>query len=380
VRTVKDLDPMHIAFINENSLGHTSHVPRFVRSLEEHPEWGCIPHQIDAMPLPPELRGAERGIRGLHRFGLDGLITRWRRAISLHAARQLTDLAGRVDIQAVVVNTQSAGLSIPDALPDFPCFVALDATFEQLALSPWFGPSRLSRWLHPITLRWLRRQERRLFRHAHKLLPWSERVRESLIRGYAVSADRIQILPPSMRDPGPPVNQSRPRPNLLFIGGDFRRKGGPELLEAWRSQLREHADLHVVTRDAIPSEPGLHIHQGVEAGTAKWLELWTSADLFVFPSHLETFGIVLLEALAFGVPIVSARTGAAEELVQQDRNGALLKDTAPATIARTVIQLLRDPARRATMAISGRRTFKEHFDLNRNAHQLAGWLRESRTR
>jgi glycosyltransferase involved in cell wall biosynthesis len=369
---------MHIAFINENTLGHTSHIPRFVRALEEHPEWVCTPHQIDAMPLPPHLQHAERGIRGLHRFGLDGLITRWRRAISLHAAGQLEELARRVPVEAIVVNTQSAGLTLPERFASLPCFVALDATFEQLARSPWFGPTQISRWLHPFTLRWLRRQERLLFQYAHTLLPWSQGVRDSLIREYAIDPRKIEVLPPSMRDPGCPEHRQNERFRLLFIGGDFRRKGGEQLLEAWRSRLRSEADLHVVTRVPMASEPGLHIHRGVEAGSEKWVELWSSSDLFVFPSNLETFGIVLLEALAFGVPVLSARTGAAEDIIEPGRNGMLLHDTAPSTIAEAVLQLMANTELRRRLSKAGRQTFEKHFNLDHNAARLASILKASR--
>ena len=369
---------MHVAFINENTLGHTSHVPRFVRALEAHPEWGCTPHQIDAMPLPPRLQHAERGIRGLHRLGLDGLITRWRRAISLHAAEQLEDLARRVPVEAVVVNTQSAGLTLPARFPTLPCFVALDATFEQLARSPWFGPTRISRWLHPFTLRWLRSQERQLFQHAHTLLPWARGVRNSLIQDYAMDPRKIEVLPPSMLDPGRPPNRRHERFRLLFVGGDFRRKGGDQLLDAWRSRIRDQADLHIVTRVQMASEPGLHIHRGVEAGSEKWMELWSASDLFVFPSGLETFGIVLLEAMAFGVPVLSARTGAAEDIIEPGTNGMLLEDTKPATIAEAVLKLMNDAELRRRLSRAGRQTFEEHFDLDRNAARLASILRASR--
>jgi len=365
----------NIAFINENTLGHTSYLPRFATAFREHPEWGCIPFQIDAIPLPPELRHAERGIRGLHRLGLDGLITRWRRAASEHAATQLIRLRNEHRIDAVVVNTQSVGLTLPSRAPDLRCLVAMDATFEQLARSPWFGPTRIARWLQPLTLASLRALERRLFRHASLLLPWSQRAADSLIQEYGENPDRIHVLPPSMSDPGLPLPApSSGKPRLLFVGGDFRRKGGMELLEAWRSGLRTELDLHLVTRDPVEPEPGLFVHAGVEAGSAAWFDLWRTADLFVFPSHLETFGIVLLEAMAFGVPILSARTGAAEEILEHGRSGVLLEAITPAAITAAVRALIQDRGKRTVLSENERRAFLERFDIQRTARQLARLL------
>jgi glycosyltransferase involved in cell wall biosynthesis len=365
----------NVAFVNENTLGHTSYLPRFAKAFREHPEWGCTPFQIDAIPLPPELRHAERGIRGLHRLGLDGLITRWRRAASKHAAAQLNRLRQAHRIDAVIVNTQSVGLALPTEAPDVRCLVAMDATFEQLARSPWFGPTRIARWLQPITLAVLRAQERRLFRHASLLLPWSHRTADSLIRDYGETSDRIHVLPPSMSDPGrSSLSPSTGKPRLLFVGGDFRRKGGMELLSAWRSGLRTEMDLHVVTRDPVEPEPGLFVHPGVEAGSDAWFQLWRSADLFVFPSHLETFGIVLLEAMAFGVPILSARTGAADEILEHGRAGVLLDTTTPSAITAGVRELLQDREKRRLLSENGRRAFLERFEIRHTAHQLARLL------
>ncbi len=367
---------MNVAFINENTLGHTSHVPRFVADLADRPGLEILPHRIDAMPLPPHLRSAERGIRGLNRFGLDGQLSRWRRATSRHVADQLVALRSRVRLDAVVVNTQSVGLYLPDVAPDLPCWVALDATFQELKDSPWFGPTAAARWFHPLTLRWLLARERRLFRHATGLLPWSEHVVEALRRYHPEVTCPIHRLPPSMRDPGPRRgDRLAGRPRLLFIGGDFRRKGGPELVAAWESSLRDRCDLDVVTRDTVDDQPGMRVHRGVEAGGSLWADLWRRADLFVFPSHLETFGIVLLEALAFGVPVVASEAGAAREILDQGRAGWLLPDTSAAAIARTVSAALGDPAELTRRAGAGRTRFLERYELGINAARLAGWIR-----
>jgi glycosyltransferase involved in cell wall biosynthesis len=266
---------------------------------------------------------------------------------------------------------------LPEMVPEIPCWVALDATFAELMRSPWFAPTPLARWFHPLTMAWLTERERRLFRHATGLLPWSQHVVESLRQYHPGLSAPVHRLPPSMRDPGVPAGDRRGngRPRVLFVGGDFRRKGGPALVEAWRSGLRETCDLDIVTRDQIPAMPGMEVHRGVEAGTGKWRELWERASLFVFPSSLETFGIVLLEAQAFGVPVVSSNVGAAREILEDGRAGWLLDDVAPTTIRKAVAGALAAPAERERRSAAGRARFLSRYELSANAGRLAAWLR-----
>jgi alpha-maltose-1-phosphate synthase len=372
---------MNVAFVNENTLGHSSYLPRFVDSLNLHPEWGCSAIQVDATPLPQELRGSEKGIRGLSRLGLDWQITRWRRAASANAAAQLKALSTSGRIDAIVVNTQSVGLDIPHCFPGIPCWVALDATFEELARSRWFRPTRLAGWFHPLTLRWLRQREKLLFSHAQGFLPWSRVAAESLRREYKIRSAQIHQLPPSLEDPVPAPYSSRrnTKPNILFIGGDFKRKGGQQLVEVWRTCFRNQCNLHIVTREEVVAEEGLHVHRGVEAGSARWRELWNTADMFVFPSHMETFGIVLIEAMAFGVPIVSANTGAAQDLLEDGLAGILLDSPLASALQGAIQRLISDKQLRSRISTNGRNRFLQDFELDKNAKRLAHLVRGTYT-
>ncbi|HEV2150713.1 MAG TPA: glycosyltransferase family 4 protein, partial [Longimicrobiaceae bacterium] len=338
---------MHVAFVNENALGHGSYLLPFVRALEEGPELGIVPHRIDATPLPPSLaRWGDASVKGLRRWGLDFHPARWRRAASLHARRQLDALRRRQRIDAVVVNTQSVGLEMVETAADLPVLVCLDATFEELSRTGWFAPNGGSRALLPLTLAPIRGRERALLAAARALLAWSEPVARSLVEDYGIDAARVHRLPPSLALP--PAGRARRRapgrrPQVLFLGGDFRRKGGPLLLECWREHLRDRCDLHLVTRSPVSPEPGVHVHRDVAAHTPAWRERWEEADVFVFPSALETFGIVLLEALAFGVPVVASDVGAARDVLADGRAGILLPRPDRDSLAAAIAAVLDDP-------------------------------------
>lgn len=366
-----------VLFISEASLGHESYLPPMVEWLNQHPELQIRPTLIRVPPFT----GARRlwgtlSLRGFRRWGLDLAIWRWRAAASLEVRRHVRQQTGATRFEAVVVNTQSLALCLEGL--DCPLLVALDATFRQLANSTWFSPNEISLRLLPWTGAWLFRRERRLFEQASYLLPWSEQAAGSLRRDYGVNEDRIRVLPPSVDtrlcQPDP---KHRPSGNLLFVGNDFVRKGGPLLMEAFR-QLSGNPTLTLLTEDSrVPdSQPGVRVLRDVRRGSDRWHRAWREADLLVFPSTLETYGIVLVEALAFGVPILASPVGAARELIGRNERGCLLEETpSPQQLAASIQDLLDNPARRQDLGNAARHWACRHHGIEQTAGQLANLLK-----
>ena len=336
---------MNVAFINENTLGHASYLVPFVQALRARLELDVEPYLIDATPLPKSLAlRANFSVRGLRKWGLDFHNARWRLTVSRHVREQLAALRARQSIDAIVVNTQSVALGLCDAARELPVFVCLDATFAQLAKTRWFAPNAPSRLFLPLTSAPVRAREKRLFRVTHRFLPWSETVRQSLLKDYQIPAEKISLLPPSLTPPRRAKNKlEKSRPQILFVGGDFARKGGPELLECFRNHFSDRCELHLVTQSEIPPEPGVFVHRGLTAQSEAWRERWRQADVFVFPSTLETFGIVLVEALAYEVPVIAAAVGAARDILAKGTAGWLLPDTRATSLTAAINEVLRDP-------------------------------------
>jgi glycosyltransferase involved in cell wall biosynthesis len=113
------------------------------------------------------------------------------------------------------------------------------------------------------------------------------------------------------------------------------------------------------------------------AGSAEWRACWETADVFVFPSRLETFGIVLLEALAFEVPIVSSRAGAAVSLLGDGRYGTLLESETVESLRDSIWAILESPDLYGERSRQGREWFEREFELGQNTERLAGWLHEA---
>jgi glycosyltransferase involved in cell wall biosynthesis len=87
---------------------------------------------------------------------------------------------------------------------------------------------------------------------------------------------------------------------------------------------------------------------------ALWNE-YAGAQVFCLPSVQEGFGIVFLEAMAAGLPIVACRTSAVPEVVEDGRTGVLVPPRDPAALAGALAALLGDPARRRALGEAGGR-------------------------
>lgn len=362
-----------VLFVNENVLGHRSYLLPYFDSLQRNPDWGIEPVWIDANPLPPNYDWrANFSVRGLRKFGLDFSVARYRWFASSYVLDQVHEIerGGRLD--GIFVNTQSVGLRLIEHARQMPVLVGLDATFRQMGREAWFAPNRVSRALTPLTLAPVLSKELRLFQAARKVLSWSQPVRESLIKEYSLPEKQIEILPPSLPlDRYPMVNRNNRRPQLLFVGGDFRRKGGPILLESFNKYFASTCDLHILTQTPLNEAPHVHIYSNIKAHTPEWYSLWQNADIFVFPSHLETFGMVTVEAIAFGAAVIASRVGAAEFALDNGRAGILLSEVSVESIRSAIEAVLDNPDATKQRILHGRKMAENHFDLARNSRRVA---------
>lgn len=100
-----------------------------------------------------------------------------------------------------------------------------------------------------------------------------------------------------------------------------------------------------------------------------------AADLALVPSWYEPFGRVALEAMSMRVPALVTAVGGVSEVVRDGRDGLVLEPRRPELWARAALELLDDPARRASMGAQGRRRALEDFGPQAHADALAATYR-----
>jgi glycosyltransferase involved in cell wall biosynthesis len=147
---------------------------------------------------------------------------------------------------------------------------------------------------------------------------------------------------------------------LLSVGRLSAEKRIGVLLDAFALVTRERRDVRLVVAGDGPARHELELtaplgtHFVGELTGEALAELYASADVFCFPSTTDTFGQVLLEAGASGLPVVAADAGGASELVVPRRTGLLVPPEEADPFAAALIQLVADPELRARLATGGR--------------------------
>jgi glycosyltransferase involved in cell wall biosynthesis len=217
----------------------------------------------------------------------------------------------------------------------------------------------------------------RAFNAAAALVTWCRWAAESLGRDYGVPAEKVTVIHPGVDLDlfAVPDRSARRGPvRLLFVGGDFERKGGVELLQAV-SSLETDAELDVVcSKSSAPRRlPGgipCRMHFGLAPQSEELLRLYREADVFVLPARGDCFPQAVAEALASGLPVVSTLVGAIPEMIRDGHNGLLVPARAPAPLSDALSALISDRALRLEMGERARRLAEREHDAGRNAQQI----------
>ena len=216
---------------------------------------------------------------------------------------------------------------------------------------------------------WLRRELRQYQQAAH-VFAFCEETAQSLIEEYAVPPERVSVVGAGVnfeRLPEPRQTRTGP-PTVLFVGNDFERKGGVQLLAAFAELRRRvpEARLRIVGADhSAPAQDGVE-HLGRVHGREAMSALYAEADVFCLPSLFDPFPGALLEAMAHELPCVVTDTCGIPEMVVEDVTALVVErdqgdQAMVADLAAAFERLVREPGAAAEMGRLGRQRVERHF-------------------
>jgi len=286
-------------------------------------------------------------------------------------------------------------LAVYSYLPDFACNaenfrkrndMRYDLVFSHYWLSGWAGKFLKKWWRVPHMMMFhtlgavknsvgigedepeLRIEtERLLTKDCERIIATTEGEKEDLILNYSASPEGISVIPCGVNlDLFQPMNKQIAKQQLgfsedkliLFVGRIEPLKGIDQLLRAMTylengHRLRlviigggEHGQYEMQRLQKLSQD--LHIEDSVTfSGLIKHEKLrhfYNAADVCVIPSYYESFGLVALESMACGTPVVATNVGDLKSIIHQGETGYVVMDNTPSTLAGKIDSLLSKPS------------------------------------
>lgn len=345
-----------LGFVMEQTLGHITHAKNLKYWLDRDkdviPTWIPVHYEVkdkwDNIPL---------------------VKNNWTLKASLRAREQVKAALQTTQLDALFYHTSVPALFSHGLMADIPTVVSTDAT--PLNLDTIGGPYNH----HPSKFKPVEMFKniltRRTFGRSRKLVAWCDWAKDSLVADYGMPADKVVVIAPGvdMEKWKSTRGAQAGRPTrLLFVGGDFLRKGGDTLLEAFRTSLSADCELDIVTRDQVDTQglAGVRVHHGLGPNMPELMALYAQADVFAFPTRADGLPLAIMEALASGLPVITTAVGALGEQVENGVTGFVIPPGDAKALAAAALRLARDPALRQTMSVAARESADRKYNAAKN--------------
>jgi glycosyltransferase involved in cell wall biosynthesis len=333
-------------FWDENPKNTWSHTPWSLR--------GALRAHADLVDVGVRMSPALRlSLKALHaRRHNDNWVSMWKHS---GAATRYCENAVRRNTRAL---PHDVTVQIQDlAILSTPYLVLQDLSYDLLLdEAEGIGRSIQFATLGRDRIKKLRDRQLRVYENAAGVLAMSHWFAEHLVRVSGVPSDRVHVVNPGAsalsaapRSPAATRRRvtDRPRRRLLFVGRDFARKGGHQVLAALailRAEVDPRITLTVVGPATwpLPGEPPAGVRFLGVLPVAQVADVYDEHDVFVLPSRFEAFGIALAEALTRGLPCVARRAFAMPEIVRHGDNGELVDSDDPGELAGALARVLAD--------------------------------------
>jgi len=240
---------------------------------------------------------------------------------------------------------------------------------------PFFTPDLPVRWL---LQRYRQPRYARILQQADGVIVHSRYVAKAI--GYP-AAHQVRLgVDPAVLDAPLKQRLADTPPWIISVGRDYFRKGFIPLWQAFREVKkaipaarltiigREFFHTRFVAKMLAAMTPQMEIINGLlPAEVIPW---YHRASLFVLPSHIEAFGMTILEAMSAGVPVVATRVGGIPEIIESGKNGWLVPPNNPEALSRQIITLLQQVNLVEPVIHAARQTVRQQFTLDHTITDL----------
>ena len=162
---------------------------------------------------------------------------------------------------------------------------------------------------------------------------------------------------------------------VLFVGIDWERKGGPDLLKAFERVLEAHPQARLRILGCAPRVSSPRIEVLGKVPLAEVGRHFAESDVFCLPSYFEPSATVFAEAMHHGLPVVSTFGGGTPDRVLDGETGYLVRAGDVTALAEALLRLLQDPDRARAMGQAGLRLARDRFSWPVVGDRMAAEIR-----
>lgn len=350
--------PLRLGFITEHTAGHVTFQASLRLAAAEVSDIEAVWHPL---PFPPH--GPLEH--------LPPLSMNWSMRASTRARAILARAARPYD--ALLFHTQTSSLLCTKLMREVPTVISSDATPKNIDdVAAGYRHRTAPKPAEALKLRIVRRPLAAA--RAHVL--WSEWARRSLIDDYAIDPRRTFVIAPATdtRSWKPRARTQDGTTRFLFVGADFERKGGRLLLEAV-AQMPGSWQLEIVTQSQVPESPNVRVHRNLRPNSPELRQMFGEADVLVLPTVADALPLVVVEAMAAGLPVIATRVAAIPEAVEHGVTGLLVPPGDLRSLTDALIRLARSPAERHAMGERARAVAVRRHDARINGKRIIGLMK-----
>jgi glycosyltransferase involved in cell wall biosynthesis len=261
---------------------------------------------------------------------------------------------------------------LPVIKPMKPNFIYTDFTIMANLYYPQ-GEERVNFWKECLSY------ERETLENATMVFTMSRHVSRSLEEHYMIPKEKIIRVNAGCNVPHLPTadNSRFKSKRILFIGVDWDRKGGPELVEAFRRLQKRHptAKLTIVGCKPKLSAPGVEIVGRISQEEV--CNFLNSSAVFCLPSKREAFGIAYIEAMRTGLPVIALNLGAVPDFIINGENGYMLHPGNIDDLSIRIEELITDPDKCELMGKKGQQIVETEYTWARTQQRMWQSIRKN---
>lgn len=258
-----------------------------------------------------------------------------------------------------------------------PIYCVTDMTIKQAVQAGYFAVCRLNN----LEIKAAVELQKKMFDAYRKIFVLCTWTKESIVNDYQQPEEKVIIVGSGANMPPLEPDADKYSSNeILFVGIDWLRKGGPLLLEAFKIVREQVSDatLHIVGCSPNIHQAGVHVHGLLNRKDPCQLDklyaLYRRANCFSILPDFDPFPNVLLEAQITKTPVVSLSTGSREDAMKNGITGLLVKKASAEQVAGAIIQILENPDYAERMGQAGCDFISKTYTWDIIAEKILGYI------